>query len=83
MKSQGYSLIYVNLDPWICATRQIQKVVIDPVGNSITLTDANGAGATGDTPFSLRLIARVGGNLGDPIVSPDPEVVDDPRMKMC
>jgi len=73
-----YQFIYANLDPWICATRQIKSIVISETGNSITITDRNSAGVTGNTPFGLRLIARLAEELGTPIVSPDPQVEDDP-----
>lgn len=74
-----YRLIYVNLDPYICATRQIRNIAIDPDGKFITITDANAIGSlTNTTPFSLSLIARVPGDLGAPIVSPDPEVINNP-----
>lgn len=74
----GYELIYVNMDPDVCATREIHNVSIDLLTNSITITDANSAGPTGKQPISLRLIARLTGSTSDPIVSPDPEVQNDP-----
>jgi hypothetical protein len=74
----GYNLIYANLDPMVCATREIHNVAIDVLSNSITITDANSNGETGTQPISIRLIARVGGDTGAPIISPDPEVQNDP-----
>lgn len=72
------SLIYANLNPSVCATRQIVDMQVDRSANTITLTDANSDGMTGNTPFGILLVARQKGNLNAPIVSPDPEVVNNP-----
>jgi hypothetical protein len=76
--SPEFNLIYVNLDAYVCATREIHKVDIDTVQNRIVLHDANAAGRTGQQPFSLRLIARPKGDVNTAIISPDPEVENDP-----
>ena len=79
LMSEGYGLIYVNLDADVCATREIHNVAVDTANNSITLTDGNTrVGQTGNQPFSLRLIARVGDDTNAAIISPDPEVENDP-----
>ena len=78
LQGNEFSLIYVNLDAYVCATRQIHKVDIDTLQNRITLHDANVQGRTGKQPFSLRLIARPKGDVNKAIISPDPEVVNDP-----
>lgn len=74
--AQAYNLIYVNLDPDVCATHEFLQVTY--VGDTIAIIDSNSAGATGSTPISLRLIAREAGNIGAPIISPDPTVDNDP-----
>ena len=75
---ENYNFVYVNLDADVCATRQIHNVAIDTVKNRITLTDANAKGRTGQKPFSLRLIARPKGDVDQAIISPDPEVENNP-----
>ncbi|WP_044564599.1 DP-EP family protein [Azospirillum sp. B4] len=71
-----YSFCFVNLSEAHAATRQITSIKIDRT--SITIHDENLPGYTGVTPFGFRLIARSRGNINAPIVSPDPEVINEP-----
>jgi len=81
--AENYQLIMVNLDVKVCATRQIDSIVMNEDG-SITVTDANTTGYTDQNPFSLRLLAR---DINCPDVlaagfsSPDPQVTNDPAIK--
>jgi len=73
----------VNLDEKVCATRQIQSIVMHPDG-SITVMNANTSGYTGRTPFSVRLLARdiaCPDVIGSGFRSPDPQVTNDPPAK--
>jgi hypothetical protein len=71
-----YQLLHVNLDPGRCATYQIESVRVDHDANSITVIDRNDYGATGSTPFSLRLVARMKDNIASGFLSPDPQVTN-------
>lgn len=78
LASSTYQLIYVNLGS-SCATRQIQSLTVDPTANSVTIYDLNSTGSTENTAFSLLLVARANGDVsGGLIVSPDPQVENDP-----
>lgn len=79
---EDYSLIYANMDPGKCATREIHHMSVDLINNAITLTDVNSNGLTGKDPISIRLIARVKGDTSAPIISPDPEVINDPNNQL-
>jgi hypothetical protein len=81
--AESYQLIMVNLDATVCATREIESIVMNPDG-SITVTDANTSGYTNQTPFSLRLLARdiaCPNVIGSGFSSPDPQVTNDPGIK--
>lgn len=74
-----YQLIFINLDPRRCAERQIHTVLVDTVLNSITVVDTNDWGLIGSRPICLRLVARKKNDIGCYIISPDPEVENDPH----
>lgn len=71
-----YSFCFVNLSTVHAATRQITSIKIDRT--TITIHDENLPGYTGVTPFGFNLIARPLGNINAPIVSPDPQVANEP-----
>ena len=72
----SYQLLHVNLDPGRCATSQIESVCVDHDANKITVIDRNDGGATGDTPFSLKIVARMKDNIASGFISPDPQVIN-------
>lgn len=74
-----YELVYVNLDPECCATYQIEHVHVHNKKNAITIIDRNEDGPTGNTPFSLRLVARMTSNINTGFTSADPQVTNDPN----
>jgi hypothetical protein len=74
-----YELVYVNLDPESCATYQIEKVHVHNDKNAITIIDRNEGGSTGSNPFSLRLVARMTGNIASGFTSSDPQVTNSPN----
>jgi hypothetical protein len=71
-----YQLLHVNLDPSRCATSQIESVCVDHAANKITVIDRNDGGVTQDTPFSLKLVARMMDNIASGFISPDPQVIN-------
>ncbi|MDZ5650298.1 DP-EP family protein [Nitrospirillum sp. BR 11828] len=73
---QSYSFAFVNLSTAHAVTRQITSIQIN--ATSIVIQDENLPGRTETTPFGFLLIARPHGEITDPIVSPDPVVVNDP-----
>jgi hypothetical protein len=77
--SGSYQLLYVNLDPQVCATYEIEQVGVDRKNNSITIIDRNSWNYTQMTPFSLRLVARRTNNIGSGFLSPDPQVTNNPN----
>jgi hypothetical protein len=76
-----YELVYVNLDPGSCATYQIEAVHVHYKKNAITIIDRNESGQTGVTPFSLRLVARMTGNIASGFTSSDPQVTNNPNSE--
>jgi hypothetical protein len=78
----SYQLLHVNLDPGRCATSQIESVCVDHDANKITVIDRNDGGATGSTPFSLKLVARMKDNIASGFISPDPQVVNTKDLRL-
>jgi len=79
--SAQYQLIYVNLDPELCATYEIERVHTHPDKSSLTIIDRNSNNHTRTTPFCLRLVARMTNNIGSGFLSPDPQVTNNPNPK--
>jgi hypothetical protein len=78
----SYQLIYVNLDPENCATYEIEQVQTHQETNSLTIIDRNSFNYTRNTPFCLRLVARLTNNIGSGFLSPDPQVTNSPNPPM-
>jgi hypothetical protein len=76
-----YELLYVNLDPEVCATYQIEHVHVHHKKNSITIVDRNDYGYTQNNPFSIRLVARMTSNIATGFLSPDPQVTNNPNTQ--
>jgi hypothetical protein len=76
-----YELIYVNLDPEACATHQIEHVHVHHKQNAITIIDRNDGGYTQNTPFSLRLLARMRNKIAAGFISSDPQVINNPNTQ--
>jgi len=79
--TKEYELIYVNLDPEVCATYQIEHVRVHHKQNTITIIDRNDYGYTQNTPFSLRLLARMTSNIATGFISSDPQVINNPNTQ--
>ena len=75
----SYQLIFVNLDPENCATYEIEQVRTNKEKNSLTIVDRNSFNNTRNTPFCLRLVARMTNNIGTGFLSPDPQVTNNPH----
>lgn len=84
ISAEKYELIYANMDAIRCATREVRQVLYS--GNSAIIHMANKVPLVQDatmvenryTEFRLRLVARLLGDVNSAIISPDPEVVNDP-----
>jgi hypothetical protein len=75
----SYQLIYVNLDPDNCATYEIEQVRTNKEKHSLTIIDRNSYNNTRNTPFCLRLVARMTSNIETGFLSPDPQVTNSPH----
>ncbi|MDG3439709.1 DP-EP family protein [Nitrospirillum amazonense] len=74
-----YNLVFANLSPAHCVTAQVTQITY---GDSvITIDDANVWGATGRQPFGFILVARLNDDTGTAILSPDPEVDNNPPSR--
>ena len=74
-----YQLLYVNMDPDVCATHEIEQVTVHRHKNAITVIDRNSNNHTKRTPFCLKLAARVTDNIHSGFLSPDPQVTNNPN----
>lgn len=85
--SQTYNLIYANMATMNCASHEIRQVVY--TGDCIIIHAANTT-PPGPLPvpptdnpkpfteFKLHLVARIANDMNAPIISSDPEVLNDP-----
>ena len=80
--AEKYQLIYVNLDPDNCATYEIEQVNTDKDTHTLTIVDRNSYNYTRNTPFCLRLVARMKNNIASGFLSPDPQVTNNPNPPM-
>ncbi|ASG23908.1 DP-EP family protein [Nitrospirillum viridazoti] len=76
-----YNLVFANLSPTHCITAQVTQITYGD--STITINDANdwGPGATGRRPFGFILVARLNDDTGTAILSPDPEVDNNPPIR--
>ena len=75
--AKNFDLVFANLSPHFCITRQITAIKYGE--NTITIYDQNSAGLTSNQAFGFNLVARRRGDLSTPIISPDPQVTNDPN----